>query len=300
MIRYTVSLAELEAEIDAAVPTWRARAAERTAQFRQRGRYDETSSIWSEIKSVYMRRQHSKCAYCERKLEGTPFGEIEHDVEHYRPKSSVKKWPPKSWPPKGVGDGLALTYGFAVGDAWDEGYYLLAYHLQNYATACKVCNSVLKSNYFPIYGLRGPQQANPTELAAEQPLLIFPLGELDGDDPEELIAFEGLVPVPTHTAGLKSYRARVTIDFFVLEQREHLREGRALKIRDLWLALSALDHADDESERTRFRTLIDRLQGPRSPHASCTRAFYRLCVRDRDAARTLYEAVESYLESRGL
>jgi hypothetical protein len=298
MIRYTVSLVELEAAVDAAAPTWRTRAAERIAQFKQQGAYDEASSIWSEVKSVYMTLQHSKCAYCERKLEGPPFGDIEHDVEHYRPKSSVKKWPPKTWPPKKIGAGQTLTYGFAVGEAWDEGYYLLAYHLQNYATACKVCNSVLKSNYFPVYGPRGPQQASPADLVQESPLLIYPLGDLD-DDPEDLIAFDGLVPVPVHSDGLKSYRARVTIDFFVLERREHLREERAVQIRTLWLALRELERAVDEAERAPLRRLIERIQGPRSPHSSCAKAFYRLYVQDRDAARTLYEATDDYLASRG-
>jgi hypothetical protein len=298
MIRYTVTLTQLEAAVDALASTWRSKAACRTEKFKQLGTYEEESGIWSDVKPVYMTLQHSKCAYCERKLEGDRLGKIEHDVEHYRPKSSVRKWPPKKWPPKDVGAGQELRYGFSLGGAWSEGYYLLAYHLQNYATACKVCNSVLKSNYFPIYGPRGPQQANPADLVQEQPLLVFPLGELD-DDPEDLIAFDGLVPLPVHSDGLKSYRARVTIDFFVLEKREHLREGRALKIRDMWLALSSLDHAADDVERDRFRKLIDRLQGARSPHASCTRAFYRLCVQDRNAARTLYEAIEDYLESRG-
>ena len=96
-----------------------------------------------------------------------------------------------------------------------------------------------------------------------------------------------------------AYLARAGQRVIVLERREHLREGRALKIRDLWLAFCALDHADDDAERDRFRKLIERLQGPRSPHASCTRAFFRLCEQDRDAARKLYEAVEDYLESRG-
>jgi hypothetical protein len=108
MIRYKVSLAQLEAAVDATSSTWRTRAADRIAQFKTMKKYQEESSIWSDVKPVYMTLQHSKCAYCERKLEGEPFGNIEHDVEHYRPKSSVKKWPPKTWPPKDIGAGQEL------------------------------------------------------------------------------------------------------------------------------------------------------------------------------------------------
>lgn len=40
-----------------------------------------------------MELQHSKCGYCEKWLEGSDYGTIEHDMEHYRPKSSVKAYP---------------------------------------------------------------------------------------------------------------------------------------------------------------------------------------------------------------
>lgn len=92
MIRYPTSLAELETLIDDEKPGWRERAKERTDGFRAAGKFEESSSIWSEVKGVYMRLQHTKCAFCESKLESIRFGRVEQDVEHFRPKGSVKAW----------------------------------------------------------------------------------------------------------------------------------------------------------------------------------------------------------------
>ena len=86
MIRYAITLTDLEQRVDAKKATWRTRAAERTAEFVKQGKYEEDSGIWSEIKSVYMTLQHEKCAFCERQLESVEHGTIEQDVEHFRPK----------------------------------------------------------------------------------------------------------------------------------------------------------------------------------------------------------------------
>lgn len=93
MIRYPISLADLEQRVDRQEPTWRARATQKIAHFRALGRYDSNdSSIWSEIKPVYRDIQHDKCGYCERSLPADTIGAVEQDVEHYRPKSRVTAW----------------------------------------------------------------------------------------------------------------------------------------------------------------------------------------------------------------
>src|ERR1043166_3089106 len=81
---------------------------------------------------------------------------------------------------------------------FSDGYYLLAYHLGNYAVACKPCNTILKGSYFPIAGARMTDKDNPADLAAEKPLLIFPIGD-QADDPQTLIRFDGHIPVPVST-----------------------------------------------------------------------------------------------------
>jgi hypothetical protein len=112
MIAYQITKSKLESLIDAEAPGWRQRAALRTEGFRQKGRYEEDSSIWSEVKVVYMRLQGDcKCAYCERKLESIDFGKIEQDVEHFRPKGSVRAWKlPKAFKDQGPRKAVVIFF----------------------------------------------------------------------------------------------------------------------------------------------------------------------------------------------
>ncbi len=52
MIKIERDLQKLEDDIDALVPTWRSRAKAKTKKFVWLGRYDEASSIWSDIKVI--------------------------------------------------------------------------------------------------------------------------------------------------------------------------------------------------------------------------------------------------------
>ncbi len=69
MIQYPISQQQLEQLIELDRPGWLERAQDRTVNFSVLGYYHESSSIWSEVKVVYMRIQYGKCAYCERQLE---------------------------------------------------------------------------------------------------------------------------------------------------------------------------------------------------------------------------------------
>ena len=112
MIRYAVDIAKIESDVDAISATWRTRASAKTAEFEALGKYEETSSIWSEIKAVFMEIQFNKCVFCERQFEDQQFGKSEIDVEHFRPKGRIKAWP--SGP-----DGP--TYSFGTGNARETG-----------------------------------------------------------------------------------------------------------------------------------------------------------------------------------
>ena len=69
MIRYPVTKARLRQLIEGEERGWLARAAARTEEFRRKGKYEESSSIWSDVKPVYTKLQgNCKCAYCERKM----------------------------------------------------------------------------------------------------------------------------------------------------------------------------------------------------------------------------------------
>jgi hypothetical protein len=292
MIRYVISDTDLDARIEAESPGWLVKAAKRTAACRKKKAFDGREPIWSDVKPVYMRLQHNKCAYCERKLEGEPYGRIEHDVEHFRPKSGVKAWPDER-----ITAERKIDYGFPTGKAWTQGYYLLAFHPGNYITACKSCNTPLKSNYFPIAGKkRGPQSNHPARLAKEQPYLLYPLGSHD-DDPEEVLTFEGIVPRPSKRSGHRRCRAVVTIDFFELDTREELLRGRAEVIWELKLALIVEEHPPTPADKAFARRTIARLQSEQSPHCNCARSFIRLYRRDPARADKIVEATREYLES---
>ena len=147
MIRYPITKAELGAAVGSEKRGWLAKARQKTNDFRTAGEFNEPASrnSWSEIKAVYIRLQQNKCAYCERTFGHDRRSRIEHDVEHFRPKNSVKAWPTQ---------GSSQSYNFATGDASVKGYYLLAYNIFNYTTACKTCNSILKVNHFPVLAAR--------------------------------------------------------------------------------------------------------------------------------------------------
>ena len=294
MIRYDVTEAELVALVNALDPNWLSDAAQRTERFRQAGKYDEAAGAWSRIKDAFIQLQRNKCAYCERKLSGPPEGRLEHDVEHYRPKSEVKAWPTPAIRKK-----RKLSYSFPTGDALDTGYFLLAYSLFNYATACKTCNSSFKSSYFPIAQGRGKGSDKPRDYRGEGAFIPYPIDRLD-EDPERIVTFEGILPVPAvkSARSVRHRRARVTIDFFQLDLREELLDGRARVIDALWFFLEFRADAPSEEARAFAGESVDLATAADGPHASCARAFVGLYERDRARAELYFREAHEYLRTK--
>nr|WP_299213848.1 hypothetical protein [uncultured Allomuricauda sp.] len=290
MVKYSVSIEDLENRINAISPSWMNRAAERTLKFRNAGGYSESSSIWSEIKPVYMGIQNNKCAFCEKRLSDEEIGKIEHDVEHFRPKKKITNWrAPKS----------LIDVPIARVTRNQSGHFLLAYNLFNYITSCKPCNSILKGNKFPIesqYDLN--QESVPTLFQSERPFLLYPLGDFD-ESPEELFFFVGIHPVViTNNSERNQYRARVTIEFFKLNdpsQRKHLFIQRAETILALFRIMEDVvrNGSINEQDAIEFakRTSIH------APHANCARSFMRLYENDRNEARKLFRDAQKYYNS---
>ncbi len=261
-------------------------------QYRRAGRYFEPPKpIWNEIKWIYAGLQHDKCGYCERKLasvsRGTSrrvgksdrhsrsLGLIEFDIDHYRPKNPVDAWPPEN----------QQLYSFATGGDFQTGYYWLAYDPKNYVAACKPCNTMLKGSYFPIAGSRAHDGSN---LADEKPLIIFPLGE---DNPEDLIHFDGVVPIPASIRedDYNYQRARVTIDLFDLVEREDLIQPRLEVIFGLFVALARTVGLDGEQ-------WVSLLTAEHHSHTSCARSFVNLFRRDPTQAEAIADQARKLLE----
>lgn len=268
-------------------PGWLKRADERTDGFKKAADYNESGSIWSEIKDVFLDLQHGKCAYCERKLGGKSYNRKEYDVEHYRPKSNIGQWPTKKVLEKLAGQGKE-SYKFATGDPSAKGYYLLPYNILNYTVACTGCNSTLKSSFFPIAAKKRVLDSDDAKrLHAEKPFLLYPLGEWD-DDPQEYITFSGILPVPKTKRGAKYKRARITIDFFDLDIRPELIEERAGIIMAVWLAFETLESAGASADmKATAQSIIDAALSPKKPHTNCARSFYQLCKENRALALEL-------------
>jgi len=291
VIRHRVSEAQLREAIDEVAPTWRQRAEIRTDQHLEENTYTGKSPSWSEIKPVYMNVQHDKCAYCERPLEDEKYGKLECDVEHFRPKNTVPAWPSPA-----LAAERDLSYEFPTGAPLPGGYYGLAHSPNNYAVACKPCNTPLKHNYFPIEGQRvrgGRREVD--EYDEERALLPFPLGER-GTKPQTVIGFEGLAAVTRYRSGRRHRMGRVTIDFFDLNGREALLRQRAQVIEGLWFALLVRDDPGSSNSAIAQR-VIDNAKRTDQPHTNCARAFIAEYERDPAHARALAEEIIDYLES---
>lgn len=289
MIGYRISQPALAQLIEAQAPGWLVRAEQRTQQFKVAGRYNESSTIWSEIKVVFMRLQgEAKCAYCERKLEAEERGKAEQDVEHFRPKANVRAWKP----PAGLAEqGVKLTAPTASA----PGYHLLPYHLFNYSAACKPCNSALKRDCFPIAGAYRFDGDDPETLLAEKPLLLYPIGDFDAD-PEALIRFHGVSPQATAASGHKYHRALTTIAFFELDdpvRRKNLVRERAIILTALFPQLEVL--AGAPGSKPTARLLVEGFTSAKAAHANCARSFRALHARDQDEARQLFEAAAEFI-----
>ncbi len=293
MIQYSISKNELENLIEQAHPGWLERANLRTGIFKELGYYNEDSSIWSEIKVVFMKLQHSKCAYCERQLESENFGSIEHDLEHFRPKKKAKPWIlNKSLKKAGV------TLTDPENGKADPGYHLLAYNPLNYCTSCKTCNSSLKRDCFPIEGVRSPIGDDPVELKSEGPLLVNPVGDFD-HDPVSLINFYGLSPKTCGDSPYKRRRGLVSIVFFRLDdqRRKYLFRERAEIITTLFSFLESANKEINQNEKKVWEDLIKFKTKPSAPHTNCAQSFCELYHRDRADAKEVFRLATAYLNS---
>lgn len=293
MIRYAgLTRQTLEGLIDTHDPAWRGKAATRTAASIQAGRFSEGTSIWGDVKLVFMALQKRRCIFCERPLAAGQPGRFEQDVENFRPKNAVKAWPPSA---KGT---ASPKYPFPTGAASASGYFWLAHEIENYAAACKPCNSARKSSYFPIKGARGSAPNDVRALnAIERPLLIYPLTDAD-DDPATLIAFEGISARPVHASGDGHDRAIVTIDFFDLNGREELWEDRFRAIQTVFLAMEVLSTSAAPGSRAVAQRALDDATADHGPQASCARSFLALMKSDAGKAWAMFQAADSFVRSQ--
>lgn len=292
VIRHDISPRELRNRIRAEDANWYADAkAARQALPANPRSADFDEGLWGRVKSIYMNLQGSKCIYCETKIEGA----ISNDVEHFRPKTKVVHW---HSPPSFVTAGLAVTNPATI--KGDPGYASLAFDPWNYAASCKVCNTVLKKNYFPIGGPRNSASTAPRRMKAERAFFIYPIGDCD-EDPRELIRFVGMHPEPIAAPGSQEYfRALVTIEVFQLndaDTRDVLFEGRALLLGELYSWLDRRETAATPVDRQNADDWIDILLAPQRQHSSCLQCFADLYESDPNRAQQLIDDAKYFLQT---
>jgi hypothetical protein len=300
MIRIAISDDALLEAIRKKSPKWLARALEVSKRARKAGKIGDQDGIWSEIKEVYILLQEFKCVYCEfplPKIESISARgvAVDYDVEHYRPKNRVTPWPTPEVLSRRPS---ASEYAASVVPGAPAGYLRLAFDPFNYVVSCKVCNTYYKADRFPIAGKPDSRSIKRTSLdAREMPLLLFPFGE-NGDDPGLYLLFEGAMIRPRPAAGLDGLRARAVVDFFELDTREDLLEGRCLLIQSLWAKLEERTSGDAEEKAEAAEFLEVLATGNRFMHSACGRAYVDLYERDREQARRWYRAANQYLASK--
>lgn len=136
---------------------------------------------------------HSKCAYCETRLESGLGG-----LELHRPRQNAIGTDDKASP---------------------DHYWWLAWEWRNVLLACRNCVSV-KGSRFPVKGERASPESGKSALPAEEPLLLDPTV----DEPAEHLRFASESPYLVH--GLTE-RGKVTIEVLQLN-RSDLLQAREL------------------------------------------------------------------------
>ena len=204
--------------------------------------FDVKSGIYGakSVKNALKKDQHSKCAFCEAKVDHVAYG----DVEHFRPKKGFRQ--------------------IDTDDLGRPGYYWLAYAWENLFFACQICNQRHKGNLFPLTDAGDRARSHHDAIANEKPLFLDPAA----DNPSAFVGFREEYAYPIDD----DPRAVATIDGLGLN-REALVERRRdrLTVLIIFVDLVILDLPVSEVARTRLR---DARQDS-AEYASMARALLR-------------------------
>ena len=165
-------------------------------------KFDKTIYGHKTVKDALIKAQHGKCCFCEGRFKAHAYG----DVEHYRPKSSVRQ----------ARNAKALF----------PGYYWLAYSWDNLFWCCEICNRTNKRDFFPLIDPAKRARSHNDEFTNEEPLILNPGGL---ENPRNHIAFRDEIAKGVTNAG------RTTIEIVDLnrndlaeERLDHLKKLRGL------------------------------------------------------------------------
>lgn len=185
------------------------------------------TSHWSDFKADYSAAQHGRCAFCESKVIGNQFG----DVEHFRPKGEIwrLKDDPGTWGRERPN--LSTIEGREHETVRDTGYWWLAYEWDNYLLSCSTCNSVYKASFFPV--VDDEYKTGPRSRKRDRPLLLNPFR---GPRPETHLTYN---PIGMMEPRNNSKYGKTTIVYLglnrtgLIEEREPIATRVIRNCRDL-------------------------------------------------------------------
>jgi hypothetical protein len=198
----------------------------------------ESSDLYKAQKSWFKSADgpfRGKCAYCEQIVTGSHPG----DIEHYRPKSAVKKL-----------DWTYVTRTTAGAKQQHPGYYWLRHQLSNLLFSCYDCNRPNRFNdirfgkecRFPV---EGAYAWEPGDEEQEMPQLINPCTE----DPEAHLQFHG----DTGLFSGKTPSGAITVDLLGLNLRNLDTQRKAAYDETIASFCYALRNLVDDLELTEQR-----------------------------------------------
>ena len=238
---------------DAVVKTSAMIAAWRANQPFQIGEHYSHESAKNELWTIF----GGKCSYCEERLQGAQFG----DVEHYRPKSKVR-------------DAENKVVVDAAGNP-HRGYFWFAYDWFNLLLACAACNRVEtsktgtkhgKGERFPLEG--GDRSFTPDDGVVEQPTLLNPWI----DDPAEHLIFDA-----SGTISWRTDRGRRNIELLGLN-RDGLLESRTETcnyVRTLYVRMVTASLEGDITKFEKHVKELDEHRDGKKPFSATIAALLR-------------------------
>lgn len=185
------------------------------------------------VKDALKGAQHEKCCYCEGRFSAFAVA----DVEHYRPKGSIRQ------------DGNSARLF--------PGYYWLAYSWNNLYWCCQVCNRNYKKDLFPLADPTKRVRSHRHDIADENPLLL---------DPGTMVDLRMHIQFQKeHAIGL-SEAGKTTIQVIGLNRPE-LKEERLERFKKL----EGLKNVIRGFSRSKHPDCVDLLENARRELANATR-----------------------------
>lgn len=215
---------------------------------------------WKEFRASFSEAQWGKCGYCELRVIGADFG----DVEHFRPKGAVhelsnieSEWgEEKPWESNVKGRKTKLVN--------EKGYWWYAYHWDNYLLSCKICNGQWKGNLFPVREIPRPQCE---EGVHETPLLLNPYS---GPSPFDHLEFGALGDVAPANGSDMGWETIKTLGL----NRPSLYLARRSIAERTYERILALNPNMGKSEKLRIFEDIQKDGSPSEPHCGMVRNIF--------------------------